>query len=389
MSDEKKSGLILVSVITSGLMLLALWFYNVLEYDYVEEDKGYQGEAKTNPYLAAEFFLLEMGQKVEKIKLFSTDKSVLNVDDTLMVPSIRLAFDRRRSKEILDWVERGGHLIITGQPVSERNAGKEDYILDSLGLMIETKALAENSTQYEEQIDVAIDDEDFWKIDLDDFLVITKTDKFNAQTVWRIEDEGRLHGLQILLGEGRVTLLSDMRLFKNDYINEFDHAAFLFLLSSDQYDKSSSGTFYYSLFEEQDSLFQWLWKHAALFMLSILGTVGIVLWKMMPRFGPVINVKQPVRRQFTDHIIAAGNYQWRQGNYLHLLHNVRSQLSQQLKIKKPEWSRLNKQEQLRHFSDTSGIDLDVIEAALFKTKIEKADDFIVQIKTLEQLRKSL
>lgn len=391
---ETKPNLILIGGVLLAVVLLVSLIYSLLEYDYAEKDAGYQGEARTNAYLAAEFFLLNMGQQAQRIKLFSTNKTLLKSSDTLMVPSIRLAFDRRRSDEMLDWVERGGHLIITGQPITESNSGREDFILEKLGLMIEREALADGSTQDEEQIDVAIDDEDFWKIDLDDLLVVTKKDNFNAQVVWSIEDNDRTHALQILVGRGRVTLLSDMQIFKNDYIDQFDHAAFLFLLSNDQFNqaefnRAGAGTFYYSLFEDQDSLLQWLWKNAQLFILSFIVTIVIVLWRLMPRFGPLININQPIRRRFSEHLKAAGNYHWRQGNYQHLLHNVRSQLSQKLKIKKPEWSRLSKQAQLRHFADMTQLELEVIERALFSTEIERQDDFIMHIKILEQLRKSL
>lgn len=389
-SNKNSSDSLLYALVALIFVGVVAWVYSQLEYRIVEEDKGYQGEAKTNHYLAAEFFLLRMGQKAEKIKLFSGKETSLNDNDTLLVPSVRLAFDMRRSEEMLEWVESGGHLIITAQPDSENESDQRDHILAKLGLFIERQALNEDSTQEDEPVDIAINDEDdFWQIDFDDYLVISSTPEFNSEVVWTVKDEDRLHAVQVKVGRGRLTLMTEMRMFRNGYIDKFDHAAFLFSLANDQLVSGNEGVFYYSLFEEQISLLQWLWENASPLVLSLFALGIIVLWMMIPRFGPLINVHSPVRRQFLDHLTASGNYHWRQGHYYRLISEVRKQLSHRVKLKYPEWSDLSKQDQISHFADISQIDSQVIEKALFDSGIEQANDFTNKIKILEKLRKSL
>lgn len=53
---------ILLLLVIVGLSAFA---YYKLEYRIEEVDQGFQGEALTNPYLAAEYFLRNMGQKSE------------------------------------------------------------------------------------------------------------------------------------------------------------------------------------------------------------------------------------------------------------------------------------------------------------------------------------
>ena len=190
-SYKKQSDTLLYVVLTLFVIGAAGWIYSKLEYRIVEEDKGAQGEAKTNAYLAAEFFLLRMGKKTEKIKLFSSKQTHLNENDTLLVPSVRLAFDKRRSEKMLEWVEKGGHLIITGQPDTETETNRRDHILEKLGLYLERQALNEKSTQDQEPVDIAISDDDFWHIDFDDYLVISSTAEFNSEIIWSIEDQDR------------------------------------------------------------------------------------------------------------------------------------------------------------------------------------------------------
>jgi len=394
MTDNKinnSSNLLVHIVLVFTTIALAVWVYTKLDYEIVEKDQGYQGEAKSNPYLAAEFFLRRMGQNSEKIKLFTNKQKKLNHDDTLLVPSVRLAFDSRRSTDMLEWVTKGGHLIITGQPDAESNTNQRDHILDFLGLYLERQSLGDDSSGIEEEpVNVGIYDEDhFWQVDFDDYLIISKMTKFNSEIIWSIDDNERLHALQIRSGQGRVTLLSDIRIFRNDYIESYDHAAFLLSLANDQLEASANGVFYYSLFEDQMSLYQWLWENAKPFMISFLVFIIVVLWKLIPRFGPLINVQRPIRRKFLDHLSASGNYHWRQGHYNQLLIEVRKQLSNKVKVKHPEWTALSKHDQVIHFVELSNIEEAAIENALFDNSVEQVNDFIKKVKVLEKLRKSL
>jgi len=395
-NSEKIFYLVLMLVV----IVLLYDFYSKLESHLVEEDKGYQGEALTNDYLAAEYFLLQMGQNAEKLKLFSTDQKSLNKNDILLVPSIRLSFDRRRTDDMLEWLKNGGHLIITGDVDSEKIAEHKDYLLNSLGLKVDRKALASESETSESEASASVqsdypvnimsfDDEMFLQVDFDDYLILSKTPEFNSDVLWEAEDEDRIHGIQIRVGEGTLTLLSDMRMFTNDYIDAYDHAAFLLSLIQSQQSTNHSNTFYYSLYEERLSLIQWLWENAHLLMLSFIVLIVSVLWMIAPRFGPLINVGEPVQRQFLKHLSAAGNYHWRQGNYVHLLSDVRVRLSHEVKIKYPEWVNLSKQDQIKHFSGSSQLEVKQVEMALFNTDIQHVNDFITTIKLLEMLRKNL
>lgn len=375
--------------------VLAWWSYSHLEYRFEEVDKGYQGEARTNSLLAAEYFLLRMGQPAEKINLFAPDQKSLQEDDTLLVSSNRISFDQRRSSQLLDWVKQGGHLIITGKNYSRDDYISRDHILDALGLFIEWKISKDKPFEDDLPIDIdVLDDENFWQVNFVDYLVISLRDdkqwsELDSEIIWKIEDQDRVHGLQLRVGQGRLTVLSDLRMFHNDYIDHYDHAAFLYALSQHSADASGTGVFYYSLYEDHVSLYQWLWQYASPLMISLILLVIIVLWMIIPRFGPIIHVQQPVRQRFQEHLSAAGNYHWRQGHYSYLLGEVRRQLSQQLKLKHPEWQAVSRQDQLAHLAELSGLESPLIESALFDSTVERANDFINKIKILEKLRKCL
>jgi len=378
----------------TGVVLLVLsalyWLYSNIESHKVEVDKGFKGEALSNDYLAAEYFLLSMGQSAKKIKLFSPAQTVLNAHDTLLIPNVRLSFDQRRSNEMLEWVESGGHLIITAQVDSEKLSEQPDHILERLGIKLERQSLAEESEKSELPVNISsLDNEDFLLVDFDDYLTVVKTNDFDAGVIWSADDVDRTHAIQIKFGRGKVTVLSDMRIFKNEYIDSYDHAAFLYSLTQGAYENVDTSVFYYSLFEDQMSLIQWLWQNARLLIISLLVVIVIVLWRLIPRFGPLINVHQPIRREFLNHLSAAGNFHWRQGHYNKLLTDVRINLSHEVKRKKPEWINLNKQDQIEYFSVISQLNTKQVEKALFNLDINHANEFIEIIKLLEIMRKTL
>lgn len=365
------------------------WYIN-LEFTYEEIDRGYQGEAITNPFLAADYFLRRMGQKTEKVKLFTEKRFQLEAEDTLFVPGKRIAYNQRRSDYLLDWVKQGGHLIITAKAFKEDDYQARDFILDAVGLQLAWQINEGDSLEEDDPVSLDIEDEeDFWQIDFVDYQVVTYMPEFDQEIIWSVSNGNKLHAVQIKLGDGRLTLLSDTKMFRNDYIDEYDHAAFLYALSNDQAQDSASGVFYYSLFEDQDSLLAWLWNHANPLMISILIMFVVFLWKIVPRFGPLINVHQPVSRRFLDHLEASGNYHWRQGHYSLLVREVRKQLSSQMKLKYPEWVHMSQKDQVTHLTDLSQLEPSVIEKALFEMQIERVDDFVTKIKILEKLRKSL
>ncbi len=387
-ADSNLMGYVLLVLVVIGLSIYA---YTQLDYRIEKVDKGFQGEALTNSFLAAEYFLRSMGQPAEEIKLFAQEVQPLAEADTLLISSDRLAFDSRKSAELMQWVNDGGHLIITARATSDDDTQRaRDYILDDLGLHIEWTALGDDDEDYSEPVNVAIDDEDFfWLLDFSDYLNIVLEDEFEQDVLWSIEENNRIYAMQMMAGEGRLTVLADMSIFKNYGIDKHDHAAFLYSLANDQLRHSDEGVFYYSLFEKHINLMQWLTQNARPLVISFVIFVVTVLWMIIPRFGPLINVQQPVRRRFLDHLSAAGNYHWRQGHYARLLQVVRKQLSQQIQGRYPEWINLTREDQVRQLSELSGIEAVVIEHALFDAEIERVDHFIKKIHILEKLRKSL
>lgn len=76
-------------------------------WEEVEKVTGYRGKARVNPFLAAERVLDELGHDAER----KLHLSKMPDYDAVMFLSAEGGLSEGRTKQVLDWVEGGGHLI--------------------------------------------------------------------------------------------------------------------------------------------------------------------------------------------------------------------------------------------------------------------------------------
>src|SRR5207249_1928720 len=100
-----------VSFAVLGLLAAgAVWFLSAYERVPAREWVGPSGEARRNPYPAAERLAARMGLAARELRALP-ELDGLSAGSALLVPSRRQALDPRRMRAIVDWVEAGGHLI--------------------------------------------------------------------------------------------------------------------------------------------------------------------------------------------------------------------------------------------------------------------------------------
>jgi hypothetical protein len=123
-----------LTALFAALAYIALNWYEIVDRD---EWVGMQGEARTNPYLAMQRTLEEMGASTQMVKGDSEWNAALAVEKkqtakntTLIVGDRRLVrMTPERVKQIREWVRQGGNLIIEAEQVK-----LDDPLLASYGL---------------------------------------------------------------------------------------------------------------------------------------------------------------------------------------------------------------------------------------------------------------
>ena len=270
------------------LALLALgviWFLSAFERVPARERVGPSGEARRNPYLAAERLAVRMGLATRELRSLP-ELDTLKAGGALLVPSRRQALDPRRMREILSWVEGGGHLIAEAEFI-----GVPDPLLDLAGVQRVAAAAPAKPVP----------------VELSSGRKLT-VNLYGAMTLQTDDgDKGRF--VTFDHGEGTVSALTGLHFARNGLIGTNDNAEFFWRLL----ELTPATELQVYLRPERLSLWGFLKEHAAPVLFATAALLALWLWRIAPRFGPVRPDDPPARRRLLDHLRASGRFYWSQG----------------------------------------------------------------------------
>ena len=402
---------------------IALWFHSNFELREEQVDGGFQGKARTDNLLAAERFLKRTDTPVESVDSLLALQHLPPPSDTIVLPTPRRTVGPERSAELLDWVRRGGHLIVvtwtlTAQPKkdaedkdskdqdakgSDAEAHKhgdegaaktlplpaaaarqrKDPLLDPLGVHQYFNAGEITPKDYV-PADVVIDH-------IPDFLVVAFSPRFRLQdasgkATASVSDDYGIHLLHYDIGRGGLTVLSDYGFMQNVDIGKHDHAAFLWQLA---HWNGRQGRVWLVHNDAMPPLLSLLATEAWPVLLALGLLLAAWLWAASRRFGPVQADPEPIRRSLREHIRASGRFLWQQGQGERLLENTRRALLERVDALHPGTSQLAPQALAERLADLTGLPAGEIAAALSKYTDHNEHEFTRRIRVLETLRKAL
>ncbi len=360
---------------------LVYWLATHLERRIERVERGFVGEARRNPYLAGEDFLRRMGVAASTLEDPRSLDRLPAPDGTLLIPSDRAVLGEARSRALLDWVRRGGHLIVRVRRPTEGEAPAPDPLLDPLG--IRGRDLGwENVDAGETTIVDREESTDLLEIAFHPTYVL---DAGGVEPLWEISDPEGIRLIQIALGAGRLTVLSDTSMWENDHIGDYSHARLLFVLAGER----PHSPFLILARDDLPPLWRWLWGHAPAVVIAAALLLLAWLAQAPGRFGPLRPDPQPRRRALLEHIEACGHFLWRQGAVGVLEEATRQALLQRLRRYHPQLAQLPPIEQARRLAERSGLGPRLIRRALEGEALEGRDQFTRRIQVLETLRKAL
>jgi Domain of unknown function (DUF4350) len=283
-------------LVTGSLALIAvgvIWALSAYERVPSREWVGPSGEARRNPYLAAERFALRMGVRADHLRsLPELDR--LKSNGVLLLPNRRQALDPRRIRALVSWVDTGGHLIAEAELI-----GVPDPLFDYLGVQ------RSSATRSSKPTPMPVELPDGRKLAVSLF-----------DTVWlqAAEPEAQLRvggpdGAKLIAyrrGAGMVTVASGLNFARNSLIATGDNAEFLWHL----FGLTAAAELQIYLRPERLSLWNFLKENAAPVLAAGVALLLLWLWRIGPRFGPVRPDAIPARRRLLDHLRASGRYYW-------------------------------------------------------------------------------
>lgn len=283
--------------------------------DYTEEKReiGYKGKARINPWLAAERFASQYDGGVRSLAAWAAPE----VEDAVWFVPASVLSNASFTRQIEDWVEDGGHLVLL---VEHADAETNDWLDDPVEPQLEPALvgmlaragieLSERKNSKEPVTEIKFDDESF---------------EVAASSKTAVALEGEEPGVfaSAPSGDGRMTVLTDGRLFRNRWIGDKDHAALLeALVFATEYEGTIG-------FVRGSGLSLWalLGKHLWPVLIGLGGLTLLWLWKNFSRFGPLEAADcVSTLRGYDHHLEALGDFQWRLDRAAALLVPLRAQV---------------------------------------------------------------
>ncbi|RQO60874.1 DUF4350 domain-containing protein [Pseudomonas sp. KBW05] len=377
-------GLLLVGLL--GLGSYFLWS-NAVPYDEII-DHGPSPEARANPYLAAEHFLRQHGLSVQHANGLERLATLPATGNSLLLLGERSNMSPRQVEQLLAWAKAGGHLLLVAEALWDEESGKSgDLLLDRLHLQQTLSDEPEEPAQARKKRAP-----DLTKLYVDNE---TAPAYFSFDTDFNLTDPKHLaqfsansakssHLMQLKLGQGIVTVITDSDLWKYPAIGRHDNAWLLWYLNQ--------GTDVTLLFNSDvDDLFTLLLRYFPQALVALAALLALALWHAGMRQGPMRAPAPKARRQLLEHLQASADFLLRRSGQGVLLHALQRDILRAARRRHPGFEHLDTAEQQQALEQLTRQPSHVISQALgpLPAKRLSSADFSRQVASLQTLRNAL
>ncbi len=372
---------------------LAVFIASKLEFETRNVRVPLSGEARSNPFYAAERLSEQLGADASWEPVFALPRA----DAVLMLSTWNWSLSRARRARIERWVEAGGRLVVDRTLIG----GREEFARWS---GIEEIDHDEQDTADEDapQSDTAVENEDFLAAEFPagrcDTLVEDGTSRVlrvcgvdeshslssTRPILWKLRGEGRIHALRVAVGRGSVTAINAVP-FQHRGLFLGDHAA-LFVRAT----QLVRGDEIAILTEQEHaSLLMLVWRFGAPAVLLGLGALGFGLWRAAVRFGPAIAATDPARRSLAEQIRGTGRFALRFGGGRALHAATGRALRNAAMSKLPAYDRMSGGERAAALARLTGMSAEDLLPALDFSGTRSAHELRHAIAILESARRLL
>lgn len=296
-------------------LLVAACFLTACDYTEVTREIGYKGKARVNPWLAAERFAAQYEHEVRSLGSWTAPDAG---DLVWFVPASVLG-NQSFTRRMQDWVEDGGHLVLL---VEHADTETNDWSRNTIEPRLEPALL---TMLRRTGIHLKEGGTTSKSVTASQIEFAGRSFEVSAKSSCSVSAHGGTPGVfaSVKRGDGRLTVITDARVFRNRWIGDKEHAGLLAaLIEATEYEGAvgflrGSGLSLWGL------LGNYLWPVLVALGLSIL----LWLWKSLTRFGPVEAAEgvSPLRG-YAHHLEALGDFQWRLDRATVLLAPLRAQI---------------------------------------------------------------
>jgi hypothetical protein len=354
----------------------------------VPYERGFVGDARSNPLLALERTCAALGANV---RAWPDELEEPDSFDVVLLMGSGSELGATRVERLLKWVAAGNRAVVllpSDGPYrrmleAEADANEpRDTLLSTLGIRLQEWHLPE------------LDDRPFtftlprgtsFELAMRHELHLYGDDEQVEAYAPEDEDENTLV-IQVEHGRGRVTVFAESDWLGNAHIGDHDHAALAWAILKP---KSPHATLWVVRNSPVPGLLAWLTGRGWPITAAGLALLVLALWRVTRRFGPLLPELPRDRRDFGEHLDAVGRLHWRLGATDELLAPLRAELRKQAAHMRAEWSALDDAQLADALAGASGRPAPEVRAALTARVITTPQEFTRTVQCLRALQEAL
>ena len=374
MKQSMKTPALIISIIVLAIIGLSGWYF-VENFKRVtkERDLPMQGEARYNPLYALKLSLRAMGQQVESHARFDFNSLQLKPDDTLLLYSPPNGLSEDQIKQILAWIESGGHLIVSSPSLIFQT--DDVTIFTELGISPSSMdedcffSLGVNPTKSSAFCG------DLFYVEDSEWFSVLHGDKDSGYSLGRMA-----------WGDGAITIVSSLNFMNNFELKQKGARQLTYQILAGSMGK---GRFHLIYDTDISPLWLLILKHGWTLLVPLLALLFAWLIYRSQRFGPLQASPNLDRRALLEHISATGEYMFHRqlSHELHLA--VLNMFTTRLRRRDPMTAALTGEAQIQALAERTKIDPQKIRQALKPGSLRQKENFFNSVATLIQLSNQL
>lgn len=373
---------VLAVVALGSVTLFFVYFERVEE----EIETGFHGEARSNPFLACERLFSLLGAPARSVpQIYPLPPT----DHALFLLSPRPAMGETSAEGVLEWVARGGRLVVAPQAGGEPPVEpQEDPIPSSDPLLFpfQVVVIESEAEPGDEREVVSVQTHPGAEAARLAVSPFPRLEDAGENATFRSGSEDGDVLLRYEHGEGEITVLSDVGFLHNAEIGDYDHARFAWSLLTAGRRPAGVWVVYR---DRVPSLFQVVAQQAWMPLVSLFLLLGAVLWRNGFAFGPRLPPASGARRSLLEHVSATGEFLWRRADAEELLEATRRAVLRRVELQHPGFSSLAPAERVERLSQLAQLSRPTLHQALTGNVGRDGAKLTQAIRTLERIRRSL
>ncbi|WP_223416400.1 MULTISPECIES: DUF4350 domain-containing protein [unclassified Pseudomonas] len=363
-------------------------FFKATPYQ-TDIDHGPSPEAQANPYLAAEHFLRKQGLTVGHANSLDVLPTLDPRQHSLLLLGDRYNMTPRQIDQVMNWTRAGGRLLFIAESLWDEKLGQSnDLLLDrvqvhqSLSKDLKDPPPATGEDPYPNLTKLYLEDED-----------APAYATFN--TAFHLEDPNNLaqawansgkatHMMQLNQGLGSIIVVTDADLWKTPAIDQYDNAWLLWYLTAD-----TQVTLLFNT--DHDSLLTLLLRYFPQALVALIALIGLGLWHVGVRHGPLNEPAPRARRQLQEHLRASADFILRRSGQDSLLQALQQDILRRVRRRHPGFEQLGVAEQWLVLARLTGQPTRAISQAMSPRPKQRLSsvEFSRQVAHLQTLRNAL